>query len=149
MFYAAATPYFPYAFVQPTNFLVSQTSTPVRHVVHHHIRHHTNEYEEQKPIEPPMKKIVEHHYHHHHHRSFTPPPRVSRKVPTDAELDMRLETIRDELRRSYAGKRDQSTETIDYYHPPPRPPSPITYKQHFDAPKPAIRPRSRSRSLPR
>ena len=130
------------------SFLISQDDfirrilVSVQHVIHHHHVHHDYSPEREE-----------------YHRSLTPPPprysrreefERSRRSPTiDEHLDARLGRVRDELRQSYSQKRDQSTETIDYYHPPPRPPSPITYKQHYDAPKFRPRSRSRSASLPR
>lgn len=76
---------------------------------------------------------------------------------THESIDDKIERIRRELHSSSICKHDKSTETIDYYRPPPSPPvvQCVPYKQHYDAPKPRSlsRPRSassqRASSLPR
>jgi len=72
-------------------------------------------------------------------------------------IDEKIERLRRELNLNSSSKQEKSTETIDYYHPPPTAPPVehhIPYKQHYDPPKPRSRSRSRSRprsasSLPR
>jgi hypothetical protein len=66
-------------------------------------------------------------------------------------IDDKIERIRGELRSNSFSKHDKSTETVDYYHPPPSPPveQRIPYKQHYDAPKPRSLSRPRSASSQR
>jgi hypothetical protein len=67
-------------------------------------------------------------------------------------IDEKIERIRRELEHSTSiSKHDKSTETIDYYRPPPTPTIEprIPYKQHYDPLKPRSRSRSRSASANR
>ncbi len=70
---------------------------------------------------------------------------------THESIDDKIERIRRELHSSSICKHDKSTETIDYYRPPPSPPvvQCVPYKQHYDAPKPRSLSRPRSASSQR
>ncbi len=76
---------------------------------------------------------------------------LSKYDKTFESIDEKIERIRRELHSSSISKHDKSTETIDYYRPPPSPPpvQRIPYKQHYDAPKPRSLSRPRSASSQR
>lgn len=107
---------------------------------------------ETRPSTPPSPTVEKRSIYHHRISERSPQDdyTLSETTGTYGEtIDDQIRRVREELRNNYIDKRDQSTETVDFYHPlmPPRTKTPeIPYKQHYDAPKPrGIRPiRSRS-----
>ncbi len=139
--------------------IVCLVSQPAQHVIHHHIstcsvKTCPGYCELCYPwIEQPVDRRP---------RSPSPSPpthdqeRYSRREEFDRSkyaeklesIEEKIERIRQELHSKSFSNHDKSTETIDYYRPPPTPPPEprIPYKIHYDAPKPRSRSRPRSTS---